>query len=73
MTKAKIAVNGYGAIEYMLEKYSEYIKKILGSQSRIRFTGQGMFSTAEIMAFARDIGRPGNDMWEYTCKIYTPV
>jgi glyceraldehyde-3-phosphate dehydrogenase (NAD(P)) len=43
---------------------AEDIKKIFGSQSRIRFVGQGMSSTAEIMEFARDVGRPRNDMWE---------
>ena len=40
------------------------IKNIFGSQSRIRFVGQGMSSTAEIIEFARDIRRPRNDMWE---------
>jgi len=40
------------------------IKKIFGSQPRIRFVGQGMSSTAEIMEFARDMKRPRNDMWE---------
>lgn len=40
------------------------IKKIFGSQSRIRFVGQGISSTAEIIEFARDIRRPRNDMWE---------
>jgi glyceraldehyde-3-phosphate dehydrogenase (NAD(P)) len=40
------------------------IKRIFGSQSRIRFVGQGMSSTAEIMEYARDIGRPRNDIWE---------
>ena len=43
---------------------AEDIKKIFGSQSRIRFVGQGMSSTAEIIEFARDIRRPRNDMWE---------
>lgn len=43
---------------------AEDVKNILGSQSRILFVGQGMSSTAEIMEFARDIGRPRNDMWE---------
>ncbi len=40
------------------------IKNIFGSQSRIRFVGQGMSSTAEIIEFGRDMGRPRNDMWE---------
>ncbi|AYK13820.1 MAG: type II glyceraldehyde-3-phosphate dehydrogenase [Methanosarcina flavescens] len=43
---------------------AEDIKNILGSQSRILFVGQGISSTAEIIEFARDIGRPRNDMWE---------
>lgn len=43
---------------------AEDIRNILGAQSRILFVGQGMSSTAEIMEFARDIGRPRNDMWE---------
>jgi glyceraldehyde-3-phosphate dehydrogenase (NAD(P)) len=43
---------------------AETIKKIFSSQSRIRFVGQGITSTAEIMEVARDIKRPRNDMWE---------
>ena len=43
---------------------AEDIKKIFNSQSRIRFIGQGITSTAEIIEVARDIGRPRNDMWE---------
>ena len=43
---------------------AEAIKKIFSSQSRIRFVGQGITSTAEIMEVARDIKRPRNDMWE---------
>ena len=43
---------------------AEDIKKIFASQSRIRFIGQGITSTAEIIEVARDIGRPRNDMWE---------
>lgn len=43
---------------------AEDIKKVFGSQSRIRFVGQGIASTAEIMEVARDIKRPRNDMWE---------
>ena len=42
----------------------EDIVEVLGSQSRIRFVGQGITSTAEIMEVARDIKRPRNDMWE---------
>lgn len=40
------------------------IKRIFGSQSRILFAGHGMSSTAEIIEYARDIGRPRNDIWE---------
>jgi glyceraldehyde-3-phosphate dehydrogenase (NAD(P)) len=43
---------------------AEDIKTIFASQSRIRFVGQGITSTAEIIEVARDIGRPRNDMWE---------
>ena len=43
---------------------AEDIKKIYASQSRIRFIGQGISSTAEIMEVARDIKRPRSDMWE---------
>jgi glyceraldehyde-3-phosphate dehydrogenase (NAD(P)) len=43
---------------------AEDIKKIFGSQSRIRLIGQGITSTAEIIEVARDIGRPRHDMWE---------
>ena len=37
---------------------AEDIKKIFASQSRIRFVGQGISSTAEIMEVARDIETP---------------
>ncbi|HII81395.1 MAG TPA: type II glyceraldehyde-3-phosphate dehydrogenase [Methanosarcina sp.] len=43
---------------------AEDIKKIFSSQSRIRFVGNGITSTAEIIEVARDLGRPRNDMWE---------
>ncbi|WP_410510069.1 type II glyceraldehyde-3-phosphate dehydrogenase [Methanosarcina hadiensis] len=43
---------------------AEDVRKVLGYQSRVRFVGQGIASTAEIMEFARDIKRPRNDMWE---------
>ena len=51
-------------IEVNTDCTAEDVKNILDSQSRIFFVGQGMSSTAEIMEFARDIGRPRNDMWE---------
>lgn len=43
---------------------AEDVKKAFAVQSRIRFIGQGIGSTAEIMEVARDIKRPRNDMWE---------
>ncbi|AKB79006.1 NAD(P)-dependent glyceraldehyde 3-phosphate dehydrogenase archaeal [Methanosarcina horonobensis HB-1 = JCM 15518] len=43
---------------------AEDVKEIFSSQSRIRFIGDGITSTAEIIEVARDIGRPRNDMWE---------
>lgn len=43
---------------------AEDIKKIFSSESRIRFVGNGITSTAEIIEVARDTGRPRNDMWE---------
>ena len=51
-------------IEVNTDCTAEDVKNILDSQSRIFFVGQGISSTAEIMEFARDIGRPRNDMWE---------
>ena len=43
---------------------AEDVKKVLGAQSRVRFVGQGIGSTAEIIEVARDLKRPRNDMWE---------
>jgi glyceraldehyde-3-phosphate dehydrogenase (NAD(P)) len=43
---------------------AEDVKEVLGTQSRIRFVGQGITSTAEIIEVARDLKRPRNDMWE---------
>ncbi len=43
---------------------AEDVKEVLGTQSRIRFVGQGISSTAEIIEVARDLKRPRNDMWE---------
>jgi glyceraldehyde-3-phosphate dehydrogenase (NAD(P)) len=43
---------------------AEDIKKIFSSESRIRFVGNGITSTAETIEVARDIGRPRNDIWE---------
>lgn len=49
-----------------LEKDSnvEDVKDIFEQQSRVRFVGQGITSTAEIMELAKDLGRPRGDMWE---------
>ncbi|AKB24829.1 NAD(P)-dependent glyceraldehyde 3-phosphate dehydrogenase archaeal [Methanosarcina sp. MTP4] len=43
---------------------AEDVKEVLGAQSRVRFVGQGITSTAEIIEVARDLKRPRNDMWE---------
>lgn len=43
---------------------AEDVKNIFAQQSRIRFVGQGIGSTAEIIELGRDLGRPRNDMWE---------
>ena len=43
---------------------AEDVKEVLGAQSRVRFVGQGIGSTAEIIEVARDLKRPRNDMWE---------
>jgi len=53
-------------INMKLEKEcsAEDVKEVLGTQSRIRFVGQGITSTAEIIEVARDLKRPRNDMWE---------
>ena len=51
-------------MEVNIDCTAEDIKKIFASQSRVRFVGLGITSTAEIMEVARDIKRPRNDMWE---------
>jgi glyceraldehyde-3-phosphate dehydrogenase (NAD(P)+) (phosphorylating) len=51
-------------MELKNECTAEDVRQVLGSQSRVRFVGQGITSTAEIMEVARDIKRPRNDMWE---------
>lgn len=43
---------------------AEDVENILAEQSRVRFVGQGITSTAEIMELAKDLGRPRGDMWE---------
>ncbi len=51
-------------IELEKDCTSNEIKELFSKQSRIRFVGQGISSTAEIMELAKDIGRPRGDMWE---------
>ena len=43
---------------------AEDIKKIFSSESRIRFVGNGIAATSEIMEVTRDIKRPRSDVWE---------
>lgn len=43
---------------------SEDIKKIFSSESRIRFVGNGITATSEIMEVTRDIKRSRSDAWE---------
>ncbi|UGV41240.1 type II glyceraldehyde-3-phosphate dehydrogenase [Methanococcoides orientis] len=51
-------------LELEKECTAEDVKNILAEQSRVRFVGQGITSTAEIMELAKDLGRPRGDMWE---------
>ncbi|MFY1113218.1 MAG: type II glyceraldehyde-3-phosphate dehydrogenase [Methanosarcinaceae archaeon] len=51
-------------MELEKECTAEDVKEVLGAQSRVRFVGQGITSTAEIIEVARDLKRPRNDMWE---------
>ena len=43
---------------------ADEVADLLDAQSRIRFVGQGITSTAEIMELGKDLGRPRGDMWE---------
>jgi len=43
---------------------ADEVADLLEAQSRIRFIGQGITSTAEIMELGKDLGRPRGDMWE---------
>jgi glyceraldehyde-3-phosphate dehydrogenase (NAD(P)) len=43
---------------------AEDVEAVLAEQPRVRFVGNGISSTAEIMEFAKDLGRPRGDMWE---------
>ncbi|NKQ39423.1 MAG: type II glyceraldehyde-3-phosphate dehydrogenase [Methanosarcinales archaeon] len=51
-------------IELDAECSAKDVETVLEKQSRIRFVGGGITSTAEIMELAKDIGRPRGDMWE---------
>lgn len=51
-------------LELEKECTAEDVESILAEQSRVRFVGQGITSTAEIMELAKDLGRPRGDMWE---------
>lgn len=51
-------------IEMNKECTTDDIIDLLAAQSRIRFIGQGITSTAEIMELGKDLGRPRGDMWE---------
>ncbi len=51
-------------LELNSECTAEDVEAILAQQSRVRFVGQGITSTAEIMELARDLDRPRSDMWE---------
>ncbi len=50
--------------ELATECNEDDIKSLLGGQSRIKFVGQGVSSTAEVMEMSRDMLRPRSDMWE---------
>ncbi|MBP2029803.1 glyceraldehyde-3-phosphate dehydrogenase (NAD(P)) [Methanohalophilus levihalophilus] len=51
-------------IELEKECSAEDVKELFEQQSRVRFVGQGITSTAEIMELGKDLGRPRGDMWE---------
>lgn len=51
-------------IELKKECSADDIRGIFKKQSRVRLLAQGINSTAEIMEYGRDIGRPRGDMWE---------
>jgi len=51
-------------MEFRDECTAHDVEKVLAKQSRVRFVGQGITSTAEIMELARDLDRPRSDMWE---------
>jgi glyceraldehyde-3-phosphate dehydrogenase (NAD(P)) len=51
-------------MELNSECTAEEVEDLLAKQSRVRFVGQGITSTAEVMEMARDMNRPRCDMWE---------
>jgi glyceraldehyde-3-phosphate dehydrogenase (NAD(P)) len=51
-------------MELNSECTAEEVEALLAKQSRVRFVGQGITSTAEVMEMARDMNRPRSDMWE---------
>ncbi|ABE51802.1 type II glyceraldehyde-3-phosphate dehydrogenase [Methanococcoides burtonii] len=51
-------------LELEKECTAEDVESVLAEQSRVRFVGQGITSTAEIMELAKDLGRSRGDMWE---------
>ncbi len=51
-------------IELENECTADDVKELFAQQPRVRFVGQGITSTAEIMELAKDMGRPRGDMWE---------
>ncbi|WP_407356619.1 type II glyceraldehyde-3-phosphate dehydrogenase [Methanolobus sp. WCC5] len=51
-------------IELEKDCTADDVKALFAKQSRIRFVGQGISSTAEIMELGKDLGRPRGDMWE---------
>ena len=51
-------------IKLQKECTAEDVKKLFASRPRIRLIADGMSSTAEIIEYGRDLGRPRNDMWE---------
>jgi glyceraldehyde-3-phosphate dehydrogenase (NAD(P)) len=51
-------------MEFTGECTAKDVEDVLAKQPRIRFVGQGITSTAEIMELARDMLRPRSDMWE---------
>jgi len=51
-------------IELEKDCTADDVKTLFEKQSRVRFVGNGITSTAEIMELGKDLGRPRGDMWE---------